>query len=146
MGPCPIEVGDIAIEHALELFLMKDQQVVQAFLSYAPQKPLTDRIGSGSVIGGLEQLDATGPRHSLETGSILAVVITDQIFRPLPIRGRFSQLLGPFWPTDAISSQHRGAHRGWLRLSQTRGSLSRGSASVVRPYRQKGQLSGWRLR
>ena len=25
MGSCPIEVGDIAIEHALELFLMQDQ-------------------------------------------------------------------------------------------------------------------------
>src|SRR2546430_15848618 len=41
-----------------------------------------------------EQLDATGLRHSAETGSKLAIVITDQILGYLPIRRRFSQLLG----------------------------------------------------
>jgi len=76
MGSCPIEVGDIAIEHALELFFMQGQQVVQAFLSYTPQETLTDGIGSWRVVWGLEKLDATGPRHSPETGTKLAVVIT----------------------------------------------------------------------
>jgi hypothetical protein len=77
------------------LLLVKDQQVVQAFLSHAPQEALTDRIGSGSVIGGFEKLDATGLRHSAETGSKLAVVITDQVLRCLPIGGGFAERYGP---------------------------------------------------
>ena len=58
MGPCLIEVGHISIEDALELPLVKNQQVVQTFLPHTPQEPLADRIGSGSVIRGLENLDA----------------------------------------------------------------------------------------
>ena len=46
MGSCLVEVGDIGIEHTLELPLLQDQQVVQAFLPYAPQEALADRIGS----------------------------------------------------------------------------------------------------
>ena len=34
MRPCPIEIGDLPIEYALELLPMEDQQVVEAFLSY----------------------------------------------------------------------------------------------------------------
>jgi len=72
---------------------MQDQQVVQACLSHAPQKPLTDGVSSGSVIGRLEQLDATGPRHPSKAGPKFAVVISNQIFRRVPIRGGFSKLL-----------------------------------------------------
>ena len=93
MRSSPIEVGDIAIEHALELFLMQDQQVVQAFLSDAPQKAFANGIGSWRMNRRFEQLDATGHRHSAETGSILAVVITDQILGGLSIGGGFSKLL-----------------------------------------------------
>ena len=46
MRPCPIEVGNIAIEHSLELLLLKDQQVVQAFLPHTPHETLADGIGS----------------------------------------------------------------------------------------------------
>ena len=93
MGSCPIEVGDIAIEHALELFLMQDQQMVQAFLPHTSQEAFTDGVGSWCVIRGLEKLDATGRRYTSEAGSKLAVVITNQILGCKPIRGRFSQLL-----------------------------------------------------
>ena len=94
MRPCLIEVGHIRLEDAVELLLLKYQQVIEAFLTNTAQEPLTDGIGSRSVNRRFKQLDATGPRHSAETGSILAVVITDQILRSLPIQGRFSQLLG----------------------------------------------------
>ena len=93
MGSCPIEVVHIGIEHALELFLMQDQQVVQAFLYDAPHKAFADGIGSWRMNRRFEQLDATGHRHSAETGSILAVVITDQILGGLSIGGGFSKLL-----------------------------------------------------
>ena len=36
MGSCLVEVGHIAIEHALELLLLQDQQVIQTCLSDAP--------------------------------------------------------------------------------------------------------------
>src|SRR6266567_4187007 len=77
MGSCLVEVDHIRIEHALELLLLKDQQMIQAFLTNTSQEAFTDGIGSGSVNGGFEQLDATSRRHSAETGSKLAVVITD---------------------------------------------------------------------
>ena len=94
MGSCPIEVVHIGIEHALELFLMQDQQVVQAFLSDAPQKAFANGIGSWRMNRRFEQLDATGCRHPSKAGPKFAVVITYQILGCLSIGGGFSQLLG----------------------------------------------------
>ncbi len=93
MRSCLVEIGDVAIEHALELFLMQDQQMVQAFLSYAPQEALTDGIGPRRMIGSFENLDTTCPRHTSKAGPKFGIVITDQIFRCLSIRGGFSKLL-----------------------------------------------------
>ena len=93
MRPCLVKVRHIRLEHALELPLLQDQQVVQAFLPYTPQKAFADGVGAFRVNRRFEQLDATGRRHSAETGSILAVVITDQILGCLPIRRRFPELL-----------------------------------------------------
>jgi hypothetical protein len=93
MRSCPIEVGHIPIEHALELRLVKDEQVVKAFLSYAPQEALADRIGSGDVIGCVKKLNRACRSHPSETRSKFAIVITNKILRCLPIRRGFSQLL-----------------------------------------------------
>ena len=71
MRSCLVEVAHIGIEDTLELLLMKDEQMIEAFLSYAPQKPLTDGVGSGSLIGRLEQLDAAGRRHPHKRGAKL---------------------------------------------------------------------------
>src|SRR6266480_1364055 len=46
MRPCLVEVHHIGIEDSLGLPLMQDQQVVQTFLPYTPQKALADGIGS----------------------------------------------------------------------------------------------------
>jgi hypothetical protein len=94
MWSCLVEVRYIGIEDALELLLMQDEHMIEAFLSYAPQKPLTDGVGSGSVIGRREQLDAAGPRHPHKRGSKLAIVISYQIFGSLPIGGGEPSLLG----------------------------------------------------
>ncbi len=45
-----VEVRDVHIEDALELPLMEDQQVVQAFLPHAPQEAFADGIGSWRMI------------------------------------------------------------------------------------------------
>src|SRR5262249_49845724 len=83
----------IRIQDPLELLLLKDKKMVEAFLSDTPQETLTDGIGLGGMNRRCEQFDATGRRHLEETGSILAVVITDQILWRLPIGSRFSELL-----------------------------------------------------
>ena len=93
MRSCLVEVRHIRIEDALELPLMKDQQVVEAFLPHTPHEAFTDRIRSGSVVRSLENLDVTCRRHPDETGSKLAIVITEQILRCLPIRRGFPKLL-----------------------------------------------------
>jgi hypothetical protein len=73
---------------------MKNQQMIEILLPNAPGEALADRIGSWSAIGGLEQLDATGRRHSSKARPEFAVVITNELFRRLPIGGGFSQVLG----------------------------------------------------
>jgi hypothetical protein len=93
MRSCPVEVGHIDIEHTLELLLMKDQQVVEAFLSHTSQEAFADRIRSGSMIGRVEYLYSTRCRYTSETGPKFAIVITHQIFRCLPIGSGFAQLL-----------------------------------------------------
>ena len=72
---------------------MEDQQKVQAFLPYTPQEALADRIGSGSMIGGFENLDATCC-HPSKAGPKFGIVITNQILWRLSIGRGFSQLLG----------------------------------------------------
>src|SRR5947208_3038904 len=94
MRPCLVKVHHLRLEHALELLLLKNQQVVQTFLPDAPQEAFADRIGSGSVKGRLEKLDTAGCRHPSKAGPKFAVVITYQILGCLSIGGGFSQLLG----------------------------------------------------
>jgi hypothetical protein len=94
MWSCPIEVGHISIENPLELHLAKDQQVVKAFLAHTPQEAFADRIGSGSVRRGVENLNRARCRHTSETRPKFAIVITYEILWCLPIWRGFSQLLG----------------------------------------------------
>jgi hypothetical protein len=91
MGSCLVEVGHIRIEDGLELPLVKDQQVVQAFLSYAPHIAFADRIGSWCMNRRFEDLDNARFRHTSKARPKRAVVIMNQILGCLPIRGRFSE-------------------------------------------------------
>jgi hypothetical protein len=81
------------MEHAVELLLLKDQQVIEAFLPHAPHEALADRIGSGCMIRRFQDLDAAGCGHARETGPKFVVVIANQVLGCLSIRGGFSQLL-----------------------------------------------------
>ncbi len=51
MWSCPIEVRHILIEHALELLLVEDQEVIEAFSTHAAEKPFTDCICTWGLIG-----------------------------------------------------------------------------------------------
>ena len=77
MRSCPVEVCYIHIEHALELLLVEDKQVIKAFLPHTPQEVFTDRIGSGSVIRCFKKLNSTRCRYTSETGAKFAIVITN---------------------------------------------------------------------
>src|SRR6266516_2138533 len=59
MGSCLVKVRHIGIEDALELPLMEDQHMVQAFLSDTPQEALADGIGSGCMIRCFQNLNPT---------------------------------------------------------------------------------------
>jgi hypothetical protein len=93
MRPCLVEVHDILIEDTLELLLMEDQQVVQAFLSYTPHEPLTDGIGSWGMYRRLKNLNGTRRHHASKARPKFAIVITNQVLWRLPIRRGFSELL-----------------------------------------------------
>src|SRR5215467_1847493 len=93
MWSCLVKVGDIGIEHALELLLVEDEEMVQAFLLHTSQEAFTDGIGSRSVMRRFENLYAACRRYPSKARPELAVVITNEIFRCLPIRSRFSELL-----------------------------------------------------
>jgi hypothetical protein len=51
-----MKVQDIAFEKPLELLLMKDQVVFQAFLSHAQEKTLTYSIGQARVRYGVRSI------------------------------------------------------------------------------------------
>ena len=62
-------------------------------MSDAPHEAFADGIGSWGMIRRFQYLDATGCGHARERGPEFAIVITNEIFRRLPIGGCFSQLL-----------------------------------------------------
>ncbi len=82
------------MEHTLELPLLHNQQMIKAFLPHTSQEAFADGVGLWCMNWRLEQLDATGPRHTSEAGPTFGIVLTNEIVRCLPIGGRFSELLG----------------------------------------------------
>ena len=93
MRSCLVEVGHIRLEDAVQLPLMQDQQVIEAFLPHTPQEALTDGIGSRCMNRRFEQLDATGRRHASEARPKFGIVIMYQILGCVPIGGGFPELL-----------------------------------------------------
>jgi hypothetical protein len=88
-----VEVRHIPIEHALELPLVKDQDMIKAFLSHTPQEAFAGRIGSWRMIRYFENLNLTCCSYTSEYGPKFAIVITNQVLWRLPIGSSFSELL-----------------------------------------------------
>jgi hypothetical protein len=93
MGPGSVEVHHIGIQYALELLLLKNQQMVQAFLPYTPQEALADRIGAFRVNWRGEYLNPTRGRHASKARAKFVIVITNQVLWRLSIGSGFSELL-----------------------------------------------------
>jgi hypothetical protein len=110
MGPCQVaRRPHTHSERGSCCFSCKINRWVEAFLSYISQKTLTDGIGLGSMNRRFEQLNATGRRNSADTGSILTVVITDQILGCLPIRCRFPERYAPPRHRSTSGSRRHGS-------------------------------------
>jgi hypothetical protein len=88
-----VEVRHIPMKDALKLFLVKDQEVVETFLSDTPHEAFTDGIGSWGAIGCFEYLYGTRCSHPSETRPKFAIVITHQVLRCLSIGSGFPKLL-----------------------------------------------------
>jgi len=94
MWPGSVEVGHIGIEHALELLLLQDEQMIEALTSHTSQEAFTDGIGSRGVIGRFENLDATGLGNSCKAHAKLAIIVPNEILRPHAISSGLPKLLG----------------------------------------------------
>src|SRR5215469_8861809 len=90
-----VEVHHIRSEHALELLLLQDEQMIEAFLPHTSKEPLTDGIGAFRVNRRFEYLDAAGGGQTREAGPKFVIVITNQIPWHLPIRSRFPERYAP---------------------------------------------------
>jgi hypothetical protein len=77
-----VKVHAICLEKTIQLPLMQDQKVIQAFSSHTSQKTFTDGIRSRSSKG----LDAAGCRHSCKIRTEFPIVIPNQICGCVSIR------------------------------------------------------------
>jgi hypothetical protein len=67
MWSCLIEGGHTLIERTLELLLVEDQQVIQAFATNAAEKPFTDGVRSWGLIRCYEEFDGGRGCHTRKT-------------------------------------------------------------------------------
>lgn len=96
MWPGSIEVLHIGMEDTVQLLLLQDEQVIEALSPHASQKAFTDGIGARSVIRYGEHLDVTRVREPCEAHPKLAIMITNEVLRPLAKGGSLPKLLcGP---------------------------------------------------
>jgi hypothetical protein len=116
MRPGSVEVVHIRVEHTLELLLLQDVPVIKTLTTHTAQEALTDGIGSRSMTGRFEHLDATGLGNPIEGHPKLAIIITDEVLRPHAISGGF--------PNRYVPPKRR-----WVSASRRRGSPG---ASAVR--------------
>jgi hypothetical protein len=69
-----IEIGSIGIEDSMEMLLIEDQHVVEAFSLYTSQETLTDGIRSRSMRGCFKLLDRACCCNTGKVRAELAIV------------------------------------------------------------------------
>ncbi len=102
MGASLIKVQGISLEEAIALFLIENEEVIQAFSSHTAQKTFANGIRLRSSKWRSKHLDPTGGGHSRKTWPKFLVIIPDEICGCLPIGSRFSQRYAP--PRDRWES------------------------------------------
>ena len=93
MWPSLIVVHNIGLEETVKLFLLQDQEMIQAFSPDASQKAFTDGICSWRPVRRSKHFDTTCCCHSCKMLPEFAIIIPDQICWGLPVRCGLSQLL-----------------------------------------------------
>ena len=93
MGSGLIKVQHIVLEKEVELLLMQDEEVIQAFSPHASQKTFTDGIRSRGSVWRAKHLDGTRGRYTRKTRSEFTIIVSNQVFGCLSIRSCLSQLL-----------------------------------------------------
>ncbi len=93
MWPSLIVVHDIGFQETVEVFLLQDQEMIQAFPPHASQKSFTDGIGSWRPIGRSKHVDTACCCHACKMLPEFAIIIPDQILWGLFIRRGLPQLL-----------------------------------------------------
>jgi hypothetical protein len=94
MGPCRVEVRGVLPQDAAQMGFAQDQQVVQALAPHAPQEALARGVLPGRAIRRAQLLNAGGCRDPGKRGAVLAVIVMEEVPRPLPEGRRFAELLG----------------------------------------------------
>jgi hypothetical protein len=84
MWPSLIVVHDIGLEETVELFLLQDQEMVQAFSPDASQKAFADGIYSRRSVQRSKYFDTTCYCHSCNMLPEFAIIIPDEIIWGLP--------------------------------------------------------------
>ena len=77
----PIEVLDILLQNVMQMLFTKNEDVIDALTPYAPQQPLTDRIGARRLDWRSEHLDACSDGDGFEMRTVLRIVVADQVRR-----------------------------------------------------------------
>jgi hypothetical protein len=97
MWPRLVEILEsILAQHPPQLLLPQNHDVVETLATYTAQKPLDDGIAVRRLRRDLHDVDAHAVRHGVELFAELAVVVSDEVLRPLSERRRLPQLLsGP---------------------------------------------------
>ncbi len=88
-----VEELHVFLDHPIQLTLSQDEDVIQTFPPYAPNKSLTDGIRPRRPVRNLHYIDPRSLRHPVQERSILAIVVPNQILRSFTIRRCFTQLL-----------------------------------------------------
>jgi hypothetical protein len=91
MWPGSIEVLNVGVQHAVELLLMQDKQIIETFAPHTQEKPFTDGIRSRGLIRCGEHCASTCVRNPRETGPKLAIDVPEKLFRFLSKRRGFTQ-------------------------------------------------------
>jgi hypothetical protein len=93
--PGSVAVVHICVEHAVELLLMEDEQMIEALTSHTAEKALTDGIGARGIIRRFEHLDVTRSSNPREAHPKLAIIITDEVLRSCAIGSGLPQRYAP---------------------------------------------------
>src|SRR6476659_6094101 len=80
----PVEVGEVLAQHAGQLPLAQDEDVIEALAAHAPQEALAHRVRARSAEGRAQHHDAAGRGNTREVGPELAVIVADEVLRASP--------------------------------------------------------------